>query len=89
MLTSAHKPAISLARTNMARSMQTSMFDLHSLLRDKSVDINAMKRSHESKALSLVSNAKSWDPFRGGKHARNLGAELLIPKDIMKSYIIV
>ena len=60
MLTSAHKPAISQARLNMARSMQTSMFDLHSLLRDnKSVDINAMKRSHELKALSLVSMGKS------------------------------
>ena len=87
MLTSAHKPAISHARLNMARSMQTSMFDLHSLLWDnKSVDVNAMKRSHELKALSLVSNAKSCDPFRGGKHVRDLGAELLIPKHIMKSW---
>ena len=87
MLTSAHKPAISHVQANMARSMQTSMFDLHSLLRDnKSVDINAMNRSHKLKALSLVSNAKSWDPFQGGKHVRDLGGELLIPKHIMKSW---
>ena len=66
--------------------MQTRMFDLHLLLRDnKFVDINAMKRDHESKDSSLVSNAKSWDPFRGGKHVRELGAELLIPKH-MKSW---
>ena len=58
-------------------------FDLRSLLQDdKNIKVDAVKKSHEVKALSLVSKGKNIDPLRIGKHVRDLHAEVLIPQHI-------
>ena len=66
----------------MAGVMQMN-FDLRSLLQDdKNIKVDAVKKSHEEKALSLMSKGKNIDPLRIGKHVRDLHAELLIPQHI-------
>ena len=46
-------------------------FDLHSLLQDdKNIKVDAVKKSHEVKALFLISKGKNMDPLRSGKHVR-------------------
>ena len=70
----------------MAERMQIK-YDLCSLLRDnKAIEIDVVKKSCERKALLGISQAKVWDPFRGGKHVRDLYAELLIPKHVTNKW---
>ena len=70
----------------MAERMQIK-YDLCSLFQDnKAVEIDAVKKNCEMKAISAISQTKIWDPLRSGKHARDLYAELLIPKHITKTW---
>jgi hypothetical protein len=39
-----------------------------------------MRKDLETQVLSGISQAKKWDHFGGGKHARDMYAEVLIPK---------
>ena len=64
----------------MAVLMQIQYY-LCSLLREgKTVAIDRMRKDLETQVLSGVSQAKKWDHFAGGKHARDMYAEVLIPK---------
>ena len=67
----------------MAERMQIE-YDLCSLFRDKAVEIDAVKKNCEMKVITAISQAKIWDPFRSGKHVRDLYAELLVPKHVTK-----
>ena len=70
----------------MAERMQIN-YDLCSLFRDnKAVEINAVKKNSEMQVISTISQAKVWDPFRSGKHVRDLYAEMLIPKHITATW---
>lgn len=66
---------------NMAERVRK--YDLGSLLLENksvSVDIDAILRGCEMKATAAISQVKPWNPFAKGVHARDLSAELLIPK---------
>ena len=66
----------------MAERMQIE-YDLCSLFRDnKAVEIGAVKKNCDIKVITAISQAKIWDPFRSGKHVRDLYAELLVPKSM-------
>jgi hypothetical protein len=39
-----------------------------------------MRKDLEAKFVLAISQAKTWDNFGGGKHAQDMYAELLIPK---------
>ena len=70
----------------MAERMQIKC-DLRSLFRDnKVVEIDSLKRNCEMKVFLAIAQAKIWDPFRSGKHVRDLYAELLVPKYITKAW---
>ena len=70
----------------MAERMQISS-DLCSLFRDeKAIEIAVIKKNCEMETSSTILQSKPWDPFRGGKHTRDLYAELLIPKHITKEW---
>ena len=52
-------------------------FDLRPLLQgDKNIKVDAVEKSHEVKALSVISKGKNMHPLRSGKHVRDLHAEL-------------
>ena len=53
---------------------------------NKAVEIGAVKKSCEMKVITAISQAKIWDPFRSGKHVRDLYAELLVPKHVTKAW---
>ena len=38
------------------------------------------------KVITAISQAIIWDPFRSGKHVRDLYAELLVPKHVTKAW---
>ncbi|XP_028416109.1 uncharacterized protein LOC114539696 [Dendronephthya gigantea] len=70
----------------MADDMQISS-ELCSFFRDeKAIQIESIRKECEMKALSKVEQTKAWDAFRGGKHTRDLYAELLIPRHITKEW---
>ena len=70
----------------MAERMQIN-YGLRSLFRDnKGVEIDALKRNCERNVFLAISKANVWDPFRSGKHVRDLYAELLVPKHITKGW---
>ena len=47
------------------------------------IKVDAVKKSHEVKALSVISKGKNMDPLQSGKHVRDLhDSELLIPQHI-------
>ena len=75
-----------VSRIIMAEHMQIE-YDLCSLFRDnKAVEIGAVKKNCEMKVITAISHAKIWDPFRSGKHVRDLYAELLVPKHVTKAW---
>ena len=70
----------------MADVMQMN-FDLLSLLQDdKCVEVDAVKKSHEVKAHSVILKGKNLHLLRRGKHIRDLHAELLIPQHITSTW---
>jgi hypothetical protein len=60
-------------------------YDLGSLfVENKSIDIDAIRKGCETKVTAVISQAKPWNPFIKGIHARDRSAELLIPKHRME-----
>ena len=75
-----------VSRIIMAERMQIE-YGLCSLFRDnKAVEIDAVKKNCEMKVITAISQAKIWDPFRSGKHVRDLYAEFLVPKHVTKAW---
>ena len=65
-----------------SKDMQMS-YNLCTLLKnEKTLDIKAVQKSCEMKAVAFISKSNAWNPFSKGKCGRDLSSEMMIPKHI-------